>query len=54
MTTEPQMPDYEKGERDYKADVRARPLYHDGTPRPSWPQLGTIGRQSWARVPRQF
>lgn len=45
---------YDQGRLDYEADVRARPCYHDGKPRPRWPQLDTIARGSWARGPSRF
>lgn len=38
-----------EGRRAYEADVQERPLYHDGTPRKSWDQLGDVERWSWAR-----
>jgi hypothetical protein len=39
------------GQLAYEADVRARPLYHDGTPRRTWHELGTVERWSWERNP---
>lgn len=35
------------GQRDYEAEVAARPTYHDGTPRPTWDKLGSLARLSW-------
>ncbi|TIR24013.1 MAG: hypothetical protein E5X34_13235 [Mesorhizobium sp.] len=39
----------ERGRADYEADVKARPLYPDGTPRKGWDQLCEIARYSWAK-----
>lgn len=39
------------GRAAYEADCRARPLYHDGTPRRRWDQLGEVERWSWERNP---
>lgn len=39
----------EAGRAAYEADVKARPLYHDGTPRKAWSQLCEIARYSWAK-----
>jgi hypothetical protein len=33
----------------YESDLLRRPLYHDGTPRKTWDQLGAISRWSWER-----
>jgi hypothetical protein len=38
-----------EGRRAYEADVQRAPLYHDGTPRKTWEQLGDAERWSWAR-----
>ncbi len=35
------------GREAYEADCARRPLYHDGKPRKTWDQLGTIERSSW-------
>ncbi len=32
----------------YAADGRRRPLYHDGTPRKRWDQLGALEQSTWA------
>lgn len=40
---------YAKGRRDYEADVRRCPLYHDRTPRKRWDQLAPVMQWSWAR-----
>ena len=37
------------GQIAYEADVAARPLYHDGTPRRSWESLDSAIRWSWER-----
>lgn len=37
------------GRADYEADLARRPLYHDGTPRKTWDQLGDLERWSWER-----
>lgn len=39
----------ERGRPAYEADVKARPLYPDGTPRKPWEQLCEIARYSWAK-----
>lgn len=39
----------ERGRADYEADVKARPLYSDGTPRKAWEALCPIARYSWAK-----
>lgn len=41
----------EEGRKAYEADVAKTPLYHDGTPRPTWDNLREIGRWSWSRSP---
>ncbi len=35
----------------YEADIRAQPLYHDGTPRRTWNQLPDYAQWSWERNP---
>lgn len=37
------------GREAYEADVARKPLYHDGTPRKTWDQLGEIEQWSWNR-----
>ena len=37
------------GRADYEADLVRRPLYHDGTPRKTWDQLGELERWWWER-----
>ncbi len=37
------------GQIAYEADVAKRPLYHDGTPRKPWTQLGDVEKWSWIR-----
>lgn len=44
-------PDATPGQRAYEADVRARPTYHDGTPRKPWSALGDVERGTWERNP---
>lgn len=39
------------GERAYWADLAMCPLYHDGSPRRMWEQLGAAERNSWERNP---
>lgn len=39
------------GRKAYEADVVARPLYHDGTPRRAWHELSEIARKSWELNP---
>jgi len=41
--------DKSQGQIDYEADVAARPLYHDGKPRPTWDDLDDLARWSWCR-----
>lgn len=31
----------------YESDVKAHPLYHDGTPRPTWHALRPHARETW-------
>lgn len=38
-----------RGQRAYEASIAAAPLYHDGTPRKAWGQLGDVERWSWER-----
>ncbi len=33
----------------YEADMKARPNYHDGTPRKTWDQLCEVAQWSWNR-----
>lgn len=40
-----------RGQVAYEADVQAKPLYHDGTPRKTWEQLGEGERRTWERNP---
>lgn len=42
-----------EGRRAYEADVKARPVYHDGKPRPTWLELSVIARWSWMRPTEQ-
>lgn len=37
------------GKAAYDASLAAAPLYHDGTPRPAWEQLGKVERWTWER-----
>jgi hypothetical protein len=39
------------GQRAYEEDVRARPVYHDGTARRTWAQLSDLARWSWNKNP---
>lgn len=39
------------GQIAYEADVAAKPLYHDGTPRKAWASLGAVEQGSWERNP---
>lgn len=39
------------GRTAYEADVRARPTYDDGSPRPTWDQLCEVAKWSWERNP---
>lgn len=38
-----------QGQIAYEADVKRKPLYHDGTPRKLWADLSAIARWSWER-----
>lgn len=38
-----------RGRRAYEASLAAAPLYHDGTTRKTWQQLGEVERWSWER-----
>lgn len=40
------------GQLAYEADCEERPRYHDNTPRPSWPALDDVTRQSWELKPQ--
>lgn len=35
------------GQLAYEHDVRQRPTRFDGTPRPTWEELGPIARERW-------
>jgi hypothetical protein len=39
------------GEIAYNEDVRRRPAYDKGAPRPAWATLETYAKQSWERQP---
>jgi hypothetical protein len=39
------------GQLAYEADVKAQPLYHDGTKRKEWGQLGQVEQWSWQKYP---
>jgi hypothetical protein len=39
------------GRAAYEADVRRRPNYSDGAPRPGWDDIGEVARWSWNRNP---
>jgi hypothetical protein len=39
------------GEAAYREDVRRRPAYDKGAPRPAWATLETYAKQSWERQP---
>lgn len=41
--------DFKAGKKAYEADLIKRPNYHDGTPRPTWEKLRSIGKWSWSR-----
>jgi hypothetical protein len=41
----------ETGRALYEADCKARPTYHDGTPRKNWEQLGKVEKMSWMIQP---
>jgi hypothetical protein len=41
------------GRAAYEADVKKRPTYHDGSPRKTWDQLGTVEQWSWERAPKE-
>jgi hypothetical protein len=40
-----------RGKIAYEADVRRRPTYDGGLPRPTWEQLCPVARWSWERRP---
>ncbi len=42
----------EEGREAYEADVRKRPNYHDGSPRPRWDQLREVAKYSWESIDR--
>lgn len=37
------------GQLAYEADLLERPVYHDGTQRPTWDRLDGIAQYSWER-----
>jgi hypothetical protein len=39
------------GQRAYEQDVKERPTYHDGTPRPGWDYLASWAKWSWEKSP---
>ncbi len=39
-----------RGKADYEADVLKRPTYHDGAPRKTWEQLGSLEQWSWNKA----
>jgi hypothetical protein len=39
------------GEIAYTEDVRRRPTYHTGEPRPAWAQINDWAKTSWERNP---
>ncbi|WDL96918.1 hypothetical protein [Alicyclobacillus sp. ALC3] len=45
--------DRSQGQRDYEADLKRKPTYHDGTPRPQWSELDLVARWSWERGPNK-
>lgn len=45
--------DFKAGKKAYEADLAKRPLYHDGTPRPTWDKLRPLGKWSWSRAIKQ-
>ena len=38
------------GQGAYEAELRQRPVYHDGKPRRSWSELDDLARSTWCRV----
>lgn len=45
------MADYTAARAAYQEDVKRKPHYHDGAPRPAWDQLPAWARWTWARNP---
>ncbi len=39
------------GQIAYQEDLKLQPLYHDGTPRLQWHELGSLVQNSWERNP---
>lgn len=39
------------GREAYEEDVRRKPLYDDGTPRPDWDALYELAQWSWNKSP---
>lgn len=39
---------FDPGRAEYESDLARRPVYHDGTPRKTWAQLGDLERSTWA------
>jgi hypothetical protein len=40
-----------QGQIAYEAELDAKPLYHDGTPRRPWEQIDDVCKLSWERNP---
>jgi hypothetical protein len=40
-----------RGRAAYEADIKQRPNYQDGGPRPSWERLSYIAQWSWEKSP---
>ena len=38
------------GQQAYEANIAAHPLYHDGSYRRTWSQLGHVIRAHWERI----
>lgn len=38
-----------RGMREYLEDCQRRPIYHDGTPRKKWHELGDLERETWIK-----
>lgn len=47
MASPPKTP----GQIAYETELRAKPLYHDGTARKTWNRLDNLSRRSWERNP---
>ncbi len=43
------MDNVEKARNDYERNLNKQPLYHDGTPRPTWDNLGNLAKRSWLK-----